>query len=504
MELKENIKIQYKALAEELEVPLTRDNFRKYGTYICSTSLIDKLWGSWSNFTAELNETISKGRGNVNIQKTTSADKVVITSVTDGTTINKDCLKTLINYAKQTNSELYILWGEPVKPNTYFSLEDYNLIKPYLCTELTFDKDKSCIATDIHIKPQARDPLMNLERIFSDSLSHVVVASPKQYQKMLPYECNKTPRQAWSTGTISNIDYKPGVNGQLNKDNVTLGGVVAYYNASLGYYQIRNLVFDGTGIYDINQYYKKTGTPSFVASVPAIVLGDLHLPEEDAEAIDTSIGLINTCNAEKVFLHDWCSFNSINHHEENKYLDKILNITPENITLDQELTISTQRLDAIIDDCPKAQFYIVASNHDNFVSKWLNEGLFIKDRLNARIGAELFIKCLDYKPILEGWLRNEKRVHFMEHKESFEVCGFEVAAHGHEGIAGAKGSVKSFVRTFNKSVSGHTHSPQIFESAVVVGTNSELNLPYTGKISNWGQSNVIIHKNGTIQQIFCS
>lgn len=504
MELKESIKTQYRALVEELGVPVTRTVFRKYGTHICTSGLIDKLWGNWGNFTKEFDNSVSITRAKTNIVKKTSSDRVLITSVTNGTQINQDCWEVLLNYAKQTKSELFVLWGEGVTPKSYFTKDVYALLEPYLCTEVQFTKSDRCIAKDLHIKPQIKDPLSSLDRVFSDEVSHVIVASPKQYLKMLPYECNRLPRQAWSTGTISEIEYKSDVSGQINDCNVTFGGVLATYNKKLGYYQIRNLIYKDKAIFDINQVYKKSGTPRLLTKVPAVVLGDMHFPEEDKDAVNASVDLINTCLPKKVFLHDWCSFNSINHHEEGKCLEKILKTTDDNFTLKTELEVSAKKLETLMKECPNSDFYIVASNHDNFITKWLNEGMFIKDRLNAKIGASLFIKLLDNEPILPSLIKDTKRLHLMDSKESLIICGYEVAAHGHEGIAGARGSVRSYTRAFNKSVSGHTHSPQIFESAVVVGTNSKLNLPYTGKIMNWGQSNVIIHENGTIQQIFCN
>ena len=95
-----------------------------------------------------------------------------------------------------------------------------------------------------------------------------------------------------------------------------------------------------------------------------------------------------------------------------------------------------------------------------------------------------------------------KNVEFLPQGSSYEISGFEVGQHGNLGIGGARGSATTYSKTYTKSITAHTHSPQTFESSIIVGTNSKLRLAYNDGISTWAHSNVIIHGNGTYQHIF--
>ena len=126
---------------------------------------------------------------------------------------------------------------------------------------------------------------------------------------------------------------KEDIKGIANTNYHCLGGLIAEFDKDLGYYLIRNLVFDGKYIFDLNQRYGVKGTPKPVTAA-AMTLGDLHFPEEDPFAVTKSIQQINLCKPEYTFLHDICSFNSINPHEANRAVDKVKSITNDNITLD--------------------------------------------------------------------------------------------------------------------------------------------------------------------------
>lgn len=119
MSIREDIIQNYNDLCDTFEEKVTRDKYRKYGNY--KTSLIDKVFGSWKDFMSEISYQVTVGRGKQIIEKTTYSDKVLITSVVDGTDINEDCLKTLLNYARINNCEFYILWGKPIKSGKFFN-----------------------------------------------------------------------------------------------------------------------------------------------------------------------------------------------------------------------------------------------------------------------------------------------------------------------------------------------------------------------------------------------
>ena len=498
MSIREDIIQNYNDLCDAFGENITRDKYRKYGNY--KTSLIDKVFGSWKEFLGEMNYQITVGRGKQFIEKTTYSERVLITSVVDGTDVNEDCLKTLLNYARTNNCEFYILWGKPIKNGKYFSEKTFNLIKQYLITNLKFELDVRCQARDLFIPYNQKNPLINLDKL-SNNVTTNIVGSPKQYMKILPYDYNDSYKLAWSTGTISEISYDQTISGQLDQQNHTFGALLLEYNGMVGRYNVRNLVYKDNVIIDLDNRYT-TDNVSKEKVIPGMVMGDLHFPEEDQNSINYALYLIQELNIENVILHDIFSMNSISHHNFNQALTRYLNKTPESETLETEMLVASERLDNFAKSCPSTNFTIIHSNHDDFITKYLNNCDFAHDTDNVVTAMELFIDIVKGKNPLGKYLTADNLT-FLPPGSSLQIGGFELGQHGSCGIAGARGSAQSYSKTYTKSISGHTHSPATFETSVVVGTNSKIRLSYNKEgICNWAHNNVLIHRNGTYQHLF--
>ena len=248
-------------------------------------------------------------------------------------------------------------------------------------------------------------------------------------------------------------------------------------------------------MYDLDKCYTVDDIET-IKSVPAMTLGDLHFPEQDDNFMKRTVHQISILNPEVVAAGDWCSYNSINHHTKNQAFTRVKNRTEKDWTLSDELHFATESLINLAQSFPKTQFNIIYSNHDKFLTSFLNDGLFVKDIDNAEIGCRLFLNLLHGEPVIETKLNNIK---FMTEFTELIVKGVDLSNHGHIGIAGSRGNPKTYTKITDKAITGHTHSPRIEGSIVVVGTNSKLKLNYTSNISNWAFGNAIVHENGTIQ-----
>lgn len=501
MLLTEEIKEHFKKLCVAANHTLTRSEYRKVNTIQeYSSSKIETLWGTWKSFIADVSFTINFNRYNIRKTVKKNINNVVISSVIDGSDVSFDTLETLIKYSKEEKCQLYILWNKAIKPNAHFSKNEYDILEQYLVTELNFEKDEACKAVDLLISPSAKNPLQNLDKL-SKGLNTIIVSSPKQYLEVLPHDPDAEYKLAVSTGTISLPCYKSNVSGLLDEQNHTLGGLRLEWKNNR--YNIRQLQFKDGYMYDLNKCYSKDGCVSKDCEVSCMVLGDLHAPETDENAIQETIKVIKKLKPKDVMLHDWISYQSINHHEENKVLTKLLNITEKTKDLRTEIECALEILNNMAIKCPNSTFNIVHSNHDEFLMKWLNEGEFVKtDPANRVIGCELFANIangLDPIPST-AFVENIKLLPICK---SIVINGYEVGKHGDIGIAGARGNTNAYVKTYNKSITGHTHSPKIKESGVVVGTLSKLKLSYNkNSISNWAHANCILFKNSTFQLIF--
>lgn len=488
----------FKSLCELSNKKLSREEYRKLNPEY-SSSLIEKIWGTWTKFIEEVEENLLVSRTNITKVFDKNINKIVITYINDGSTININFYQTLLNYCKINNAELGILWGKSIKKNKTFDKDTFNLISPYLATKFEFEKDKNCIAQDFLIPTSQKNPLLNLDK-FSTNIKTIIVGSVKQYMQILPYKQYDTYRIAYSTGTLSEIEYKDTVASYIDAKYHKYGAVLLEWNEEYNRYITRNLIFEKGCICDLDKCYviNKVITKK---ELPGMVLGDLHLPDEDNEAISKTKEFINTYKPKYTMLHDIASWNSICHHNFGKCLFNAQNMTKENACIGNELHIVVDKINDLSKACPDTEFKIVNSNHDAFVEKWLDTGEFVKDKTNARLGAELFMNYCDGKHILDPHL--PKNFKYLDRDKEFTVCGFVVSEHGDAGISGANGSPNAFNKTFENCIVGHTHSCSIKEKTFYVGTLSKLIVNYNQKgMTTWVHANAIIHENGTAQIIF--
>lgn len=494
---KQEIIDEYNNLCKLSNKKLTRAEYRKLDTSYSST-FIESIWGNWTNFVTEAEDTLLVTRTTLIKSFNNCTNKIVISYVNDGSTINEDFYYTLRNYCHINNAELGILWGKSIKKNKSFDKNTFDLLRPYLATKFIFEKDNSCLAQDFLIPSSQKNPLLNLDKLSTD-IKTIIVGSNKQYLQILPYKQYDNYRVACSTGTLSIIDYKDTVAGHIDSKYHKFGAILLDWDENQSRYIVRNLIYNDDYLYDLDKRYTSKNCEK-VDNLPGLVLGDLHLPDEDIDALNKTKEFINKYKPKYTMLHDIASWNSICHHNFGKALFNAQNITFENACLGNEMKAVVDRIWDLSKDCPNTEFKIVNSNHDAFVEKWLDTGEFVKDKTNARLGAELFMDYCDGKHILDQHL--PKNFKYLPKNEEFKICGFIVSEHGDAGISGANGSPNAFNKTFENCIVGHTHSCEIREKTFYVGTLSKLMVNYNQKgMTKWVHANAIIHENQTVQLI---
>lgn len=494
---KEEIINEYNNLCRLYSKRLTRTEYRSLDTNYSST-LIESIFGNWKNFVSEAEMSLSILRTTVIKSFSDDVDKIVITYVNDGSLINENFFTVLKNYCNENDAELGILWGKGIQKNKTFDTDTFRILHPYLATKFIFDRDKTCIAQDFLIPSTQKNPLLNIDKLSTD-IKTIIIGSDKQYLQILPYKQYGNYRIACSTGTLSYINYKDTVAGHIDSKYHKFGAIVLTWDKEHNRYILRNLTYSNDSLYDLNKKYTVKGVEK-VKSLPGMVLGDLHLPDTDSEALNKTIESINTLKPKYTMLHDIASWNSICHHNFGKSLFNAQNINKTNNTLENEFNIVIDNLESLSKKCPNTNFKIVNSNHDAFIEKWLDTGEFIKDRHNAKFGAQLFIEYCENKNIFDDYL--PKNMEILPKDKEFNISGFTVSEHGDAGISGSMGSANAFNKTFENCIVGHTHSCEIKEKTFYVGTLSKLIVNYNQKgMTKWVHANAIIHENQTVQLI---
>lgn len=488
-ELDNTLRMIDKELKEQ-NLKITRDYIRKYHPELEKD--IRRIYGSYTKLYEELELNIPEvpKRVDATISLEGKAKKYIISSVIEGAPINMDFFNCLQHYCDITNSQLILLWMRGVNRSDCFTFKEFKLLNPFICTEIKLNDNLKALDTQAY--PTKRNPLTNLQYLCSKKHS-LIIASPKQFLESIPRPRGVIPHILLSTGTISEPKYNKNESGYLAQEYNKLGAVIVEIENNEIFYA-RQIQYKNKGFVDLGIKYYVNKTEKVPCE--AMILGDLHIGQHSDNAVKISIDQINTLKPKKVFLHDMCDFLSINHHEFNKPL--ALAKKPEWArSLENELKYVKEYLNKFCNKI-KSKIYVVHSNHSDFLEKWLNTHDFMNDSINIRLGIKFFSSLLDNKNPIKEYLNNKKLI-FLPSEAQMEVEKYLVSQHGHLGINGARGNIKSLAKIHNNIIIGHIHQPRIYNNAIAVGTNSHITMNYTNGPTSWLHANCAIYKGGYTQ-----
>jgi hypothetical protein len=190
--------------------------------------------------------------------------------------------------------------------------------------------------------------------------------------------------------------------------------------------------------------------------------------------------------------HDVFDGASVNHHERQKVVSR----SKPQVPLSVELAELHKGLNDLLSVAPKdATLYVVKSNHDEFLTRYLEDGEFVKDYPNAQLGFELAYQMSKGKDPLQHGLevvggKLSKRIKFLGRDDDLRRHKYLFSMHGDKGPRGMRGSLIGLEYSVGKGFVGHDHSAAIFRDVYRVGTLSVLNPDYTkGSPSNWTHTN---------------
>jgi predicted phosphodiesterase len=318
------------------------------------------------------------------------------------------------------------------------------------------------------------------------------------------------PKIAVTTGAITVVNYTDSKIGKQGEFNHILGFIYLDVKNRI----IRAISAEKNGNFqDINVYlddgeikYKKIIT---------IVFGDIHYGKENKSVYYNSIEFANKYKIQNIVLHDIFDGESISHHHDNLLLKKYFKLK-DNFTVKDELDMVVKKLIELHDMLKyDKKIYIVRSNHDEHLDKWINKGFASVDLNNLEHFADIIAQMIKNKKIdgaLELYIKNElvklkrkdvlKDLVFIDRRQPVKIKGWLISEHGDQGINGVRGSVAQYKKLSDKIIVGHTHVPMRYNNVVYVGCICDKNADYLKGISTWEYANAIILENGKVQHIF--
>jgi hypothetical protein len=412
-----------------------------------------------------------------------------ITTTIAGQLANLPALKSIKQYCKKHSAKLIIL------PANGASHMDSRLVDHLYYKEIRLNNN--LIISNIKIQPTAVDPVNGLNRLGRTD-SSFIFASPKQRLKLIASSSN-LPHALITTGAITLSDYqtsyyKTKKHSFAEQDHICGGLIVEVLSSDK--FNFRHVQFDSTGAF-IDLCNKYNGHKITKEKPAAIVLGDLHSLDKDERAFAESLKQIKEYKPEEVVLHDVFDGQSVSHHIMNKFITRSIS----HISLEDELNILVKDLSEIYKLCKSIT--ISKSNHDEFLTRYLEEMRYVTDSLNYKIAVELTHQMLNGIDPLNYYVSKKlPNLNWLSRNDSYKIANIECGKHGDKGASGSKGSAAQMNLLYGKSITGHSHSPEILRDSWVVGTLSNLSPEYThGSHGSWLHSNCIIYQNGSRQML---
>ena len=235
-----------------------------------------------------------------------------------------------------------------------------------------------------------------------------------------------------------------------------------------------------------------------------MVLGDTHVPFQDPKVMAATKQYLHALKPKYLVRHDDLDCCSITHHTEGKYLTK----AQINMTLEQELKMTSDNFKEYEDEFPFLTQLAVASNHPQHLDRYIDEARYKEDSFNHILGLELALakaKGSDLYDYSMNKYNKLRRTRFLKEKDSVKIAGVEIADHGHSGANGSRGNVREKGIVYSgKVITGHTHSPEVgVFGNFVTGTSTYLSLHYTSDAgsSSWLNTHVLLYPNGKMTHI---
>ena len=437
--------------------------------------------------------------------------KFVITTAVMGKEVNKPFADSLRNYAKRNNALLIALPCEDVVSRgkkTSKTLE----ISPELSDfrvvfKDTYINNNLCLCA-IKVSAKQINPLTGLDRLTVQRQASIIVASPKVFLKYVPNMHYDIPPALMTTGavTINNYDtdrYMSKRTSTLAEGDHAYGAIIVEVEDEHIFHFRHVRASSYNSITDMGIDYLPDGSVQPMDNT-VMVMGDSHTGYHDKELHVSIMEAALKSGVDTIFLHDIFNATSVTHHDKGKGITRAIKAKENKLDLKLECTAIRNYLNNIILHGMDA--YIVSSNHDHMLLRWLEEGGYINDPLNYEMGVSLAAAAIKGHDPLKYAIENEigykeERVHWLKEDESCKVYGVECSNHGSAGANGSKGSLQIFEKGLGNCVVAHTHSAAIIRDAYCVGTVGVMDQGYNRGLSSWTRTCCLIYKNGTKQLI---
>lgn len=377
-------------------------------------------------------------------------------------------------------------------------------IRDYGIVHNEVNLSKNVIVKNFRVRPQSIEPTTGLKRMAKANKT-TIFGSPKQRWVSMAND-KDLPKILCTTGFVTRPNYK---DGYVISDKAMLDHKYGFMFCQLNgrsKFQLHPVQSLKNGKFAFNKKIYHGKTVSSEEQSEALVFGDTHAIVVDPKVHKTNQQMLRHYKPKKLFLNDLFDGYTVNHWNQGKQVDMWKDYVVSGLDLEKELKITYKVLLDYVKHMPKnGQVYVVKSNHDLRLDRWVNEARYIREPQNTVLGHKLFLAMTDGKDLLRTALEEvvgsiPDNVTFLSEDEFMRVRGYTIA-HGHEKVSGGRSSQRTLEHIHGKSITAHTHTVQSLRDTHTIGTNTLLHQRYMHGYSGQMHCNGIITSIGTYQQM---
>lgn len=431
--------------------------------------------------------------------------RFLISYCQNATPVHKNLLRNMEIFASTIDANIHIIAGTYRNPTSIWSEKDQSdqwwskEVLPYLDANRHDIHDKLTIMSDVRIQPTAVNPLSGLHGMGKEKSA--IFGHPKVHLETLAALEGYNKKHILTTGAVSIKNYTDSKAGSKAEFYHMYGFVIVELDGNKVH--IRQITADDNGNFYTLNYKVKNGEVSIINTVPAIVMGDIHVAELNKEFDEyREKTFFKKIRPENIVMHDVYDGKSISHWTEKDPFKQFKNVKEGHHLIKPEINECLDYIESKLKYNP----IIVRSNHDDFLDRFLVRADWKKNIVNAQ-------EYLKYASLLlgdnapQGIIPYEINRRFgdlvktLGRDDSFRMINVEMGQHGDIGRNGSKGSLNQFRMLNVKMIIGHSHTPGRKDNVIQVGTSSHLRVGFNIGPSSWCHADAILHFNGKTELI---
>lgn len=441
-------------------------------------------------------------------RKLSGIKRFVITSAQNATPIHEAFWGSLKEYVRFNEAELVVIPLRYKNPTSKWGPSQENeevwdpAVQEHLYNQRKKLNDNLVLLADIKTVPTADRPLTGFESITHGESG--ILGHTKIQLTTVPVPAGRYPKILTTTGACTVPNYTDSKAGKKGEFHHTLGACVVEILGSKFF--MRQIIGcqDGSFI-DLDLMYTVDG-PAPADPALALVFGDTHRASMDKGVEAATFhrgGMVEQLNPQHLVFHDLHDGISTNHHTKKDPFAQVSKRVDLLHLVKEEVLQDVMWLARV---CAGRQGVLVASNHDDFLARWLRDQDWRNDPENAEFYLETALHMVreikygnDVPHPFTYWVNRLKAnapIRCLERDESFVLGGVELSLHGDKGPNGTRGTRNNLKRIGVKTVIGHSHSPGIEEGCYQTGTSTPLRLDYNQGPSSWLHCHCVVYANG--------